>query len=833
MSVWRSCCAAVGSASLNQDVALDVQLHQKGNKTESCLLKVSVKEEGAKNKKAKTISSVELDLSEFASFREFETKVFNLLGTKQKPPPSLRFRVRALPGGKAADSAPPSATPSRAASTTPITQLGDDDSASDDRSRSANPFGEAPSGYAGNALFKRMGGDYDAPDKLDATHTLLEQAKAAPVIPKMDTYTGNALFKRGEDDFKTPSRVPVSTTMQVLEDSKKSDSNPFAAVEKKDANPFGAAEKKLPPPAAADVVSPPTVGSPYGFSSPAPAVLSPSSEELQMLRKQNKMLQQTLEKQEEKIDQLRNKMRHGRGSGAAKSGSPPSPSLGGEAFLREKERAIADLTTRLNEAESRAAEQKERAEKLAKSADSERERAARLTASAEEMSSGLQAEKRRNEDLASKLELERKRAAAAEATVAAKGGAEAKARLTELDDLRGKLAAVTRDADSERRRTEELSAKLASQNVQLEAEKKRAAAAEAALASKGGADAKARQAETTELRAELDRVTKALEAERVRVRASDKQVEELKQKLVSATIQVEAEKKRAAAATEAAQRGGDKSAKLVEAEKQIEEYQAKLAAVNRELSGQQLAVIDLSNRLRDAEAPRSDSKGGTPDGEVSSLQMQLVAMEQDYESQLDELRNELEEAHLAAGGTGSGGAVGGSSDGGEERSARRMGSFRVAGGPSAEHERTIEQLQARVAELESRNLDLQVAPSPMRGMGSLNPLMETPAASPFSSDEFEKLTSSLHVMQAVNDCVWTAKMVFDELGVAMACGSILRHINEDEDAAATFDKMAAAIETAAVGQLCTAGRMYWLNAGEWKVVVELSFFSCAYFCISQ
>ncbi len=491
--------------------------------------------------------------------------------------------------------------------------------------------------------------------------------------------------------------------------------------------------------------------------------------------------------------------------------------MGGEAFLREKEKTIADLTSRLNEAESLVSLQKTQLDKLSKSAEADRERTARLTAASEQMSVELLAERRRSEDVAVKLEQEKKRALAAEASVSLKGSAEAKARLAEAEELRGRLAAAAKDLEAERRRGDELTAKLASQAALLEAERKRAASAEAAGAAKGGSEARARQAETDELRAKLAAVTRDLETERKRASVSDKQLEELRQKLESAAIQVDAEKKRSMAQMESAQKG-DKStaARLVESEKLVQELQNKLAAVTRELSGQQLAVIELSNRLRDAEAPTSKNSsggsvgGGSQDGELKSLQMQLVAMEQDYESQLDELRAELEEARVAAGGTGSGGAVG---SGSEDSAGQRL---RKSTKIVAEQEKAIEKLRARVAELEQQKQELAaVPPSPMRGLPFKNPLMDAPAASsPFPAEEFEKLTGNLRAMQALQDCVWMARMTFDERGVASACGLILRHVTDDDDAEASLDKMAVAIEAAALNQLSLLGKMYWLNAGE-------------------
>ncbi len=370
---------------MNDVVSLDLQLHQKGasGKFEACVLKVSIKEE-VKNKKAKTISSIELDLSDFVTFQTFETKVFNLLG-KLKPPPSLRFRVKATSlkdGGKVASvdkvahavAVAPAPTPEK-----PIATLND----SDDSGEVKNPFGSAPKGYVGNALFKRTDGTYDAPTSLDATHAVLEQAKAVAV--KEDTYTGNALFKQHDDDYKTPSRIAPSATMQLLEESKVAVAQQQTRKKDKEevSNPFAA---RAP---AVAVESPLAMGSPYG-------VMSPSSEELQLLRKQNKMLQETLEKQEAKIDQLRQKM-HVR---AAAKDSPPSPSLGGDAFLREKERALIEANARAVDMEKMCATQKvaltaerERCEQLSKSFAFENNRADELNEKLLAQNTQLESEK--------------------------------------------------------------------------------------------------------------------------------------------------------------------------------------------------------------------------------------------------------------------------------------------------------------------------------------------------------------------------------------------------------------------------------------------------------
>ncbi len=670
-------------------------------------MKVSIKEE-VKNKKAKSVASLELDLADFAGFRDFETKMFNLVG-KQKPPPAIRFRVKATPmkDGKAqetprtaaASAAPPPSTPA-ATPMKPISKLGDDD---DDDVDERNPFGSAPSGYAGNALFKRMDGTLDQPGSLDATHALLEKAKNVAVIPKEDTYTGNALFKQvGSDEYKTPSRVAPSSVMQLMENSKeakqKEESNPFAA-------PVVAAAVAAPVP-----VLSPSIGSPYGGSSAA-GVLSPSSEELQLLRKQNKMLQETLEKQEEKIDQLRQKMRVGRSG--PKSGSPPSPSTGRDAFVREKERALAESSAKLAEIEKQTAVQK----------------------------AALAAEKDRSDQLAKSFDVEKKRG----------------------DDLAEKVSSLS---------------------VQLEAERKRAASAEAALVQKGGAEAKARQNEMDALRNQIAILTRDLEAEKKRASAkaieSEKQLEEARVSLQNALSRVEGEKK--ASHADLVSKSNEQASKLAAAERAAEEAKAKLASANRE-------VVDLSNRLRDLES--SLRKGNSQDdGEVKSLQMQLVAMEQDYESQLDELRAELQELR---GGAGSGGEV------------NRSGGERAS--PSE-----IDRLRAQVAELRLENNDLKASQSPMRGLAARNPLMDPPPASPFASDEFEKLSSALGAMQLVQDCVWNARMTFDDRGVATACGLVLRCIKEDENASQAFEKLNAAIETAALNQLSVAGRMYWLNA---------------------
>jgi hypothetical protein len=611
-------------------------------------MKVSVKEE-VKNKKAKSVSSLELDLADFTSFREFETKVFNLVG-KQKPVPALRFRVKATPlkDGKqiaapetpraaAAASASVAATTPAQTPVKPIAALGNDD----DDSSEKNPFGSAPAGYAGNALFKRTDGTYDKPASLDATHAVLEKAKGVPVVTKDDTYTGNVLFKQaGSDEYKTPSRVAPSSTLQLMEESKAAQ----PAKQKEESNPFGPPPSAAPP--AVAVVSPvsSTMGSPYG-------ALSPSSEELQLLRKQNKMLQETLEKQEEKIDQLRQKMRVARSG--PKSSSPPSPSLGGEAFLKEKEKALADASSRLAESDKQVAVQREQNEQL----------------------------KRRVEELVRELEIEKRRA--------------------------DKLA------------------------KELESEKKRA----------------------------------------------DKLVEEAKLKTQAAMEKrVQAE--------------GENSAKVVE------DLKSKLALANRDLSSQQLQVIELSNRLRDLESPQKRERKSSHDGEVKSLQMQLVAMEQDYESQLDELRQELQELR---GGAGSGGEV-------------RSGGERGMSSPSSSNEE-VERLRAQVAELRQENAELKVGQSPMRGLAK-NPLMEPPPpSSPFAAEEFGQLSSALGALQLAHDCVWSAKTSFDSQGVASACAPLIRRLNEDTLVGPpALEKLALAMETAALAQMGLSGRMYWLNA---------------------
>jgi hypothetical protein len=165
--------------------------------------------------------------------------------------------------------------------------------------------------------------------------------------------------------------------------------------------------------------------------------------------------------------------------------------------------------------------------------------------------------------------------------------------------------------------------------------------------------------------------------------------------------------------------------------------------------------------------------------EVNSLQMQIVAMEQDYESQIEELRSEVEEARA--------------------------------------HETLVTKLKKQVAKLEKLKPNSHnVAPvSPRGGLGGPNPLMsDVPVASPFSNDEFERLTTSLNVLQVVNNAVWSAQLEYQS-GVAVSCGLILRSVEDEAGgvgAMQLYDKLEAAIHTAAANQQGLGGKMYWLNA---------------------